>query len=35
MIPMEKDGVKVEVDDIEAVNNLFSAQQYKELTGAD
>jgi glycine cleavage system H protein len=27
--------VKVEVDDIEAVNNLFSAQQYKELTGAD
>jgi glycine cleavage system H protein len=27
--------VKVEVDDIEEVNNLFSAQQYKELTGAD
>lgn len=27
--------VKVEVDDIEEVNNLFSAKQYKELTGAD
>lgn len=27
--------VKVEVDDINEVNNLFSAQQYKELTGAD
>ena len=27
--------VKVEVDDINEVNNLLSAQQYKELTGAD
>ena len=27
--------VKVEVDDINEVNNLFSAKQYKELTGAD
>lgn len=27
--------VKVEVDDINEVNNLLSAQQYKELIGAD
>jgi len=27
--------VKMEVDDIDEVNNLFSAQQYKKLIGAD
>ena len=26
---------KMEVDDIDEVNNLFSAQQYKKLIGAD
>ena len=27
--------IKMEIDDIEGVNNLFSAQQYKELIGVD
>ena len=27
--------IKMEIDDIEGVNNLLSAQQYKELIGVD
>ncbi|MDG2173789.1 MAG: glycine cleavage system protein H, partial [Flavobacteriaceae bacterium] len=27
--------IKIEIDDISGVNNLLSAQQYKELIGVD